>query len=160
MRDRLGQASLLSLLLIVLAVPAQAQKPGQKARGWYSIGQNAPRLFEGILTEDLDLETEDGLVISKEDLGDRIYFDAEEQQFDTGRAILGSAAAGFLTVLSVDLLIRGVAYLQRELSDEHNKDNWEGISGPGTGIYVGVTVGMGVLGGILSGSYLGVWKDW
>ena len=88
----------LSLFLITLAAPVQGQEPGQTARGWHSIGQNPPRLFEGILTADLDLETEDGLVISQEDLRDRTYFDVE-QQIPTSAGVLIGAALGPVAVL-------------------------------------------------------------
>lgn len=151
---------LLSLFLITLAAPAQGQEPGQEARGWHSIDQNTPRLFEGILNADLDLETEDGLVISKEDLRDRIYFDAEEQQVATSTAVFASAALGFVAVLGVDLLVADGFDVLYELSDYHNKHYWEDSPRSSVTTYALVTVGMGVLGGILSGFYRGVWKDW
>ena len=151
---------LLSLFLITLAAPAQGQEPGQKARGWHSIDQNTPRLFEGILNADLDLETEDGLVISKEDLRDRIYFDAEEQQVATSTAVFASAALGFVAVLGVDLLVAEGYDVLYEFSDYHNKHYWEDSPRSSVTTYAVATVGMGVLGGILSKLSQVMWKEW
>ena len=152
---------LLSLFLIAIAAPVQGQEPGQKARGWHSIDQNTPSLFEGILNADLDLETEDGLVISKEDLRDRIYFDAEEQQVATSTAVFASAALGFGAVLGLDLLVAEGYDVLYELSDYHNKHYWEDPPPPSSvTTYAVATFGMGVLGGILSKLSQGMWKEW
>ena len=152
---------LLSLFLIAIAAPVQGQEPGQKARGWHSIDQNTPRLFEGILNADLDLETEDGLVISKEDLRDRIYFDAEEQQTATGIAMLGSGLLGLGAVLVADLAVTEVGCGVMEfLVEEHNKHYFSDCEGVPIKDYAITGGGMALLGGILSKLFRGVWKDW
>jgi hypothetical protein len=160
---------LLSLFLITLAAPVQGQEPGQTARGWHSIGQNPPRLFEGILTADLDLETEDGLVISQEDLRDRTYFDVE-QQIPTSAGVLIGAALGPVAVLIYEAGSGSGSdcvgpCILRDMAEPHNQHYWEssGSSAHSSGFitYALVTVGMAVLGGLVAESHRGgVWKGW
>jgi hypothetical protein len=152
------------VLFLIFSTPVVGQEAGDKARGELRPSSIHFELFptstiEGLLTSDLKLETEDGIIIAKDDLLNPEYF-----VVDRAKTALFSAVGMTALVALIEGLRKCV------LSADENDGGWMPIpteaacSGYSWPLVIGLGAGIGIPLGIWMGTDLefaeGAWKPW
>ena len=148
------------VLFLIFSTPVVGQEVGHKARGELIPASIHFELFptstvEGVLTSDLQLETEDGIIIAKDELINPEYF-----VVDRAKTVLG----GIVGVTGLVALIEA-ARTCRSSADEGD-GGWFPIpidlscSGYSWPLVIGLGVGIGIPLSFLEGMAEGEWKPW
>ena len=148
------------VLFLIFSTPVVGQEVGHKARGELIPASIHFELFptstvEGVLTSDLQLETEDGIIIAKDELINPEYF------------VVGRAKTALFSAVGMTALVALIEGVRKcALSGNENDGGWMPIpteaacSGYSWPLVIGLGVGIGIPLSFLEGMAEGEWKPW